>query len=473
MQLLASLPSLTAPLKSFGCTLTESFPGTLFRLALRTPSQSQTSRLSNQSHDVATVTALLAAAAAASQSLLLFLKSVENIEIYHWPADAPQPILMHSTGIVNPTPALRERRSFVIKAKFDPDAANTNDYAIEMSSTSTPPAASPDSNSTWIVCNQLGASNPQSPCTVLALDPTLSHMKLVPFAGVAYCLSTPLSLTDSHAYTFLPLPVSPNLPVHLNGYFELSSNRRDLWSGADMSGDGALRAAWNESLLTDIIAPCYARLIQHCIKQGGGTNPDTYHHLFPTAPAPLFEPLVKALYDIVTPLPVLYSGNMDQFISPSVAVLPADSSDAALLEILATEPTLPLVLLPKDSDLSATLLRYAAVPETRLTTPPYVRSFYARVVTTGADCGDDCYNDAPPSLSSPHPTFSRLTTLLLYCTTDLTPSTYSSLHNLPFIPLANGRTGRFSLLTTVDDVKCEQLTMMGFSPLQSQHALRR
>ena len=32
-------------------------------------------------------------------------------------------------------------------------------------------------------------------------------------------------------FCFLPLPVDSGLPVFVNGYFELSSNRRDIWAG--------------------------------------------------------------------------------------------------------------------------------------------------------------------------------------------------------------------------------------------------
>ena len=38
----------------------------------------------------------------------------------------------------------------------------------------------------------------------------------------------------------LPLPVHTGLPVHINGYFELSSNRRDIWSGRTWLGTIAL-----------------------------------------------------------------------------------------------------------------------------------------------------------------------------------------------------------------------------------------
>ena len=32
------------------------------------------------------------------------------------------------------------------------------------------------------------------------------------------------------------------MPAHVNGYFELSSNRRDIWFGDDMSGEGKRRS---------------------------------------------------------------------------------------------------------------------------------------------------------------------------------------------------------------------------------------
>lgn len=35
--------------------------------------------------------------------------------------------------------------------------------------------------------------------------------------------------TEGLAFCFLPLPLITGLPVHVNGYFELSQNRRDIW----------------------------------------------------------------------------------------------------------------------------------------------------------------------------------------------------------------------------------------------------
>jgi hypothetical protein len=54
--------------------------------------------------------------------------------------------------------------------------------------------------------------------------------------------------------------------TQVNGYFELSSNRRDIWYGGDMQGIGRLRSQWNENLLTDVIAPSYVRVLLEVCK---------------------------------------------------------------------------------------------------------------------------------------------------------------------------------------------------------------
>merc|ERR1711965_630567 len=63
------------------------------------------------------------------------------------------------------------------------------------------------------------------------------------------------------AFCFLPLPTETGLPVHINGFFELSSNRRDIWHGSDMAGAGRLRSEWNVALLEDVVAPSYGQML--------------------------------------------------------------------------------------------------------------------------------------------------------------------------------------------------------------------
>lgn len=144
----------------------------------------------------------------------------------------------------------------------------------------------------WLVCNQLGGGR----ASELGADPRAELLRLVPWGGVAVRIGAwvpgdageeapeygPLS---GSASCFLPLPVATALPVHVNAFFQLSSNRRDIWGGADTSSgtaaalttgdtpvaddrsldDGAvMRGAWNAALLRDVVAPCWARAIVRC-----------------------------------------------------------------------------------------------------------------------------------------------------------------------------------------------------------------
>ena len=64
------------------------------------------------------------------------------------------------------------------------------------------------------------------------------------------CISAgSLAAVEGHAFCFLPLPVVTGLPLHINAFFELSSNRRDIWYGSDLTGAGKLRSDWNVCLL--------------------------------------------------------------------------------------------------------------------------------------------------------------------------------------------------------------------------------
>jgi sacsin len=68
---------------------------------------------------------------------------------------------------------------------------------------------------------------------------------------------------EGRAYCFLPLPVITGLLPHLNSFWELSSNRRDLWKGDDMGSEASkIKGQWNTILKKHVVAPgkhCLAR----------------------------------------------------------------------------------------------------------------------------------------------------------------------------------------------------------------------
>jgi sacsin len=181
-------------------------------------------------------------------------------------------------------------------------------------------------------------------------------MKLVPWAAVAAEL-TPreeeeedeeeeenggdrkhaVAVADGRAFTFLPLPVKTGLPVHVNAYFELSSNRRDIWFGGDMSGGGAARSEWNGALLADAVAPAYASLIAAAATSLGPRA--AYYSLFPTNTSlpqpwslvlsPLFAalsglPCVRAI-DPTADARLLASSSSSSWVAPRAAFFPDPS----------------------------------------------------------------------------------------------------------------------------------------------------
>ena len=57
-------------------------PGTLFQMPLRTPAQAETSQLSTRAYTQEKVLDMLIAFGGAANEMVLFLQSVESIEVY-------------------------------------------------------------------------------------------------------------------------------------------------------------------------------------------------------------------------------------------------------------------------------------------------------------------------------------------------------------------------------------------------------
>ena len=217
------------------------------------------------------------------------------------------------------------RRSYVLNAPSRvPIKPQPVDYIIDILSQDAKAVGQdgsklPPKKERWIICNQLGGGVASD----MAKDPAYAHMKLVPWAGVAARLSPPCCVDTGTAYCFLPLPTRTKLPIHVHGYFELSPNRRDVWWGDDMAGDGKARAEWNRSIVADIAAPSYCRLVLSAIKSRSVTS-ETYELLFPQRSlAGPWKVLGAHFYKGICNAPVLHSKNFSrgEWVSPAESLL--------------------------------------------------------------------------------------------------------------------------------------------------------
>ena len=387
---------------------------------------------------------------------------------------AAAPRELYCTRITNVTDALRSLRAVSMSdsSATSWSTPTPRDYVLEIVQQSpTDAAALPCS---WLVANQLGGGA----ATAIASAPDNKHLKFVPFAGAAACLgfadaALAAPHLDGKAFCFLPLPVSTRLPVHVNGFFELSSNRRDIWHGTDMSGDGRTRSEWNAALLRDIVAPCYVRVIEALARKWGPSQ--QFYDAWPLAT--LVDPwttVKKRFFELIGTIEVMWTKAgggrriapkaavlMEDFASPEVPATAAagaggaaasqgtpvlaagaDASTLSAVYEALVEDGVPVVRLPKA--LVEALLSSGA--SSILVTPEFVRRHFK--------------NSAVP-----HPSVrdrARAVALLKYCLRGLSGEQFRELVGLPLLPLADGSLGSFSRPVSVDRALVRELESFGY-----------
>lgn len=317
---------------AFGWAPGRPYEGTLFRLPLRTTQQAETSRLSRRTHGVEQVRRLLDDFAKQAGELMLFLKSIETIRVCRWTRDygmVEVAVAALSTAHGEESlAAIRELR----RMPLVPEASVIErDFVACIN------------GETWVVCNQLGGGRATS--LAIANRDTLG---VVPWAGVAARIG---EYVEGRAYCGLPLPVKTGLGVHVNGFFEVSSNRRDVWLGDDdMSGDGATRAEWNLAIAADVAAPCLVRCLAACAKRlGPGARYDALwpdRNIFLAATPTVWRVLAESATHLAaaSSAQLLWSPHSATFVTPCEALcLPEPEGDVAEAELQAVARVLSAV----------------------------------------------------------------------------------------------------------------------------------
>ena len=138
--------------------------------------------------------------------------------------------------------------------------------------------SSEQNKSSWLVVNMYKGENMSTKLATLVRDKDLAYS---PYVGAATTLTSdskkPLK---GHVFCFQPLPQEmkslTGFPVHVNGFFALSQNRRHLkWASADqenfhMHRDKSIE--WNECLVNEVIPEVYMRLIHELIEMSTNSS---------------------------------------------------------------------------------------------------------------------------------------------------------------------------------------------------------
>ena len=149
---------------------------------------------------------------------------------------------------------------------------------------------------------------------------------LLPCAGAATKLSNvsnnetmdgaklfPEAITGE-AFCFLPLSIATGLPVHINGYFAITSNRRNIWERSTADQGQPIEVQWNECLMDDALSNAYIQLLETIkhLHEEKSLQRYNFHALWPcysTLKSSTWGPLVKSVYSKLVKecLPLLWS----------------------------------------------------------------------------------------------------------------------------------------------------------------------
>jgi sacsin len=170
----------------------------------------------------------------------------------------------------------------------------------------------------WYIVNLFQGKNEMSEdMAKIAHDEQLSY---APYVGVAFPLTHRHRLNfKGHVFCFLPLPVEPdgksltNLPVHVNGFFALTSNRRHmLWATQDQHEADDDRLVWNKLMISEVLSLAYTRLVDSLL-QDPDISPEMVYQCLPDAENVdlKWSILLQSLYTKVFGLKMFWTGDME------------------------------------------------------------------------------------------------------------------------------------------------------------------
>ncbi|GAA0148778.1 hypothetical protein LIER_08123 [Lithospermum erythrorhizon] len=415
----------------FGCDMEAPFHGTLFRFPLRNADQAANSKLSRQAYLEEDITSLFLQLYEEGVLSLLFLKSVMSIEMYVWDVGFPEPRKIYSCCVDSVDADTVWHRQALLRLSKSKNCSNMemDSFTLNFISEVVTGDNSEKKTDTFYIVQTMASSSSRIGSFVAKAAKDFD-MHLLPWASVAACISDKSPhdnvLQLGRAFCFLPLPVKTGLHVHINGYFEVSSNRRGIWYGDDMDRSGRIRSLWNRLLLGDVMAPSVAELLLGLRDMLGPS--EFYYHFWPTGS--FEEPwssLVKEIFTATHDKPLLYSSvaggrwvSLSNSYLHDLEIYGNKDLEEALVQI-----DMPVVVIPKG--LFSMLLNCNPDVQPKVVTPDTVRHFLKNCRYTNTI------------------NRSNKLTLLEYCLEDLVDTEVGSCgSDLPLLPLANGEFGLIS-----------------------------
>ena len=118
--------------------------------------------------------------------------------------------------------------------------------------------------STWVISKRFGLSDIPKELLYNGCEE-----RLFPLAGVAILVPESSETYDGSAFTgslysYLPLPVSTDIPAHINGHFWVDPSRKHLEGSSSTGKRGNSLGQWNATMIQEVASRAYVDAVVHC-----------------------------------------------------------------------------------------------------------------------------------------------------------------------------------------------------------------
>ena len=241
--------------------------GSLFRFGLR----QEPSKLSETLYNKERLQALFQSFQSEGPMSLIFLRSLESIEFYERKKGCKDAELVCSFSIqsAGKDSSLSERKSeFIGQVKEFQNGAVGKDlqlsYEIEIKSMQrTASSTFDESRASFHVVHFYGGDLLQNEKELITKEEA-DKLGSMPVVGIAKSAESKKS-SAGHVFCALPLPLlqekTTGLPVHVNGFFALGADRKDLkWQPAGQVHCNDKQILWNRFLIERVLPEAYLSL---------------------------------------------------------------------------------------------------------------------------------------------------------------------------------------------------------------------
>ena len=255
----------------FGCSCLKGieFSGTLFRFPFRNKDTAKSSEISSTVIDESHVDQLLQSLHEAADTILVFLKHVQQVELYTLDRSQNQPTLLGRVVKEQQTSSRNLMKEFISTSESEATQCSSQ-FTIK----STFKGGTPHRE--WLVSSAVGFQVSETQRQFM----DKVNEGCVPFAEVAVpVMKQNLALVpqpvEGQLFCFLPLPrhnVNTKLKCLVNGTFELSKERRYLKNLQASEG------SWNKMLIKDVLIQAFIQLLSY-LCQGYSNLAEDRHHI--------------------------------------------------------------------------------------------------------------------------------------------------------------------------------------------------